>query len=163
MTDFSLDVDGLESAIEEIERLEDAVETRAKFTVGTAVFYSRFIEGGTSKMDARPFFQPAIAEVRAEGVDGFIQANTRTSVDDLDDFKQILQVLALALERRIKEIITRKGIIDTGTLRASIVAIRGDDASKLPDASEFTGFDSDSQAPQSVGRQLASDSVSFSI
>jgi hypothetical protein len=163
MTDFSLDLDGIESAIEELERVQDTVETRAKFTVGTAVFYSRFVEAGTSKMDARPFFQPALAEVRAEGVDGFIRSNTRTSVDDLDDFTQVLQVLALALERRIKEIITAKGIIDTGTLRASIVAVRGDDPSELPGADEFEGFDSDSRAPQSTGRQLASDSVSFSL
>jgi phage protein, HK97 gp10 family len=163
MSDFSLELEGIDDAIEELERVEDTVETRAQFTVGTAVFYSRFIEAGTSKMDARPFFQPALTEVRAEGVDGFIRANTRTSVDDLDDFEQVLQVLALALERRIKEIITAKGIIDTGTLRASITAVRGDDPSKLPDVSDFDGFDSDSQAPRQAGRDLATDSVSFRL
>jgi len=85
-------------------------------------------------MDARPFFRPAINEVRAQGVDGFIARNTRTSVEALDDADAVLRVLALALERRIKEIITDKGLIDTGTLRASVTAIRDGVPSDLPDA-----------------------------
>jgi len=114
-------------------------------------------------MDAKPFFAPAINEVRLQGVDGFIRHNTKTSVEQLDTVNRVLQVLALALERRIKEIITQKGLIDTGTLRASIVAVPGTDPSVLPDASEFSGFDSDNPAPPTAGRSLASESIDINI
>jgi len=50
-------------------------------------------------------------------------------------------------------------LIDTGTLRASIVAVRGDDPSVLPGEAEFSGFDSDSQAPPSAGRGLIEEAV----
>jgi hypothetical protein len=112
-------------------------------------------------MDAKPFFQPAINEVRAQRVDGFISHNTRTSVADLDDIDEILQALALALERRIKEIITAKGLIDTGTLRASVVAVKGADVSKLPGESEFDAFSSDSVAPATSGRALAEEPINL--
>jgi hypothetical protein len=40
MTDFDLGLDGLEAAIEELEQLEQDVETTRSYTVGTAVNYS---------------------------------------------------------------------------------------------------------------------------
>jgi len=40
MADFSLNLDGLEEALRELEALEDDVETLATFTVGTGVSYS---------------------------------------------------------------------------------------------------------------------------
>jgi len=110
-------------------------------------------------MDAKPFFRPAINEVRAQGVDGFIAHNARTSVETLPDADAVIRVLALALERRVKETITDKGLIDTGTLRASIVSVRGDDPSVLPGESEFSGFDSDTQAPATAGRALIEEAI----
>jgi hypothetical protein len=160
---IDLGLEGVEAAIEELEDLEDDVETITTYTVGTAVQYSLYLEFGTSKMDARPFFRPAINEVRAQGVDGFIAHNTRTSVDALNDIDSVLRVLALALERRIKEIITQKSLIDTGTLRASIVAIRGGDPTGLPAESDFAGFDSDSQAPATAGRAAADETVDINL
>jgi hypothetical protein len=157
--DLDLNLDGLEAAINRLDELEDDVETLTTYTVGTAVEYSLYLEFSTSKMDAKPFFRPAINEVRAQGVDGFIAHNTRTSVEALPDADAVIRVLALALERRVKEIITDKGLIDTGTLRASIVAVRGDDPSVLPGEAEFSGFDSDSQAPPSAGRGLIEEAV----
>jgi len=154
MTGFSLDLEGFEQALEEIDRVIDDVDSDAKFTVGTGVEYSIYLEAGTSDMDPKPFFQPALSEVRQEGVDGFVADNTRLTVDALDTVTQVLKVLVLALERRIKEIITTKGLIDTGTLRASVVAIPGDDPTALPGESEFSGFDSDNPAPESAGRAL---------
>jgi hypothetical protein len=161
MSDFDLGLDGLDAAIEELEELEADVSTTRSYTVGTAVNYSIFLEAGTSKMDAKPFFRPAINEVRAQRVEGFINHNTRTTINDLDDIDAILQALALALERRIKEIITAKGLIDTGTLRASVVAVRGADVSKLPDESEFDAFSSDSVAPATSGRALAEEPINL--
>jgi len=159
VTDFDLTLDGVETVTESLDDLIDDVETLTPYTVGTGVEYALFLEFGTSKMDAKPFFRPAITEVRAQGVDGFIHRNTQTRVAALDDIDSVLRVLSLALERRIKEIITDKGLIDTGTLRASIVAVRGDDPSVLPGEGEFSGFDSDSQAPPTVGRGLIEEAV----
>jgi len=45
-----------------------------------------------------------------------------------------VETLALAVERRVKEILTEKGLIDTGTLRASITT--ADTAAALPSADE---------------------------
>jgi hypothetical protein len=157
--DLDLNLNGLEAAINRLDELEDDVETLTTYTVGTAVEYSLYLEFGTSQMDAKPFFRPAINEVRAQGVDGFIAHNTRTSVEALPDADAVIRVLALALERRVKEIITDKSLIDTGTLRASIVAVRGDDPSVLPGEEEFSGFDSDTQAPATAGRGLIEEAV----
>jgi len=155
MADFSLTLDGLDEALRALEDLEDDVSTLATFTVGTGVSYSVFLEFGSSKMDAKPFFRPAISEVRTQGVDGFIARNTRTSVEALPDADAVLRVLALALERRIKEIITEKSLIDTGTLRASVVAVRGGDPSRLPSEGDF----GDDGVPQSAGRAVAEEVV----
>jgi hypothetical protein len=159
VTDFDLTLDGVETVTESLDDLRDDVETLTPYTVGTGVEYALFLEFGTSKMDAKPFFRPAITEVRAQGVDGFIARHTRTRVAALDDIDSVLRVLSLALERRIKEIITDKGLIDTGTLRASIVAVRGAAPSVLPDAAAFSEFDSDSQAPATAGRALVEEAV----
>jgi len=159
MSDFSLGLDGLEARIEELEDLADDVQTVTTYTVGSGVEYAVYLEFGTSRMDAKPFFRPAISEVRAQGVEGFIAHNTGTSVDALPDVDAVIKVLALALERRIKEIITDKGLIDTGTLRASVLAVRGGDPSVLPTAGDFSGFDSDSVAPPSAGRGLIEETI----
>lgn len=155
MSDWSLGLDGLEAAISRLEELESDVETLSAYTVGTGVEYSVYLEFGTSKMDAKPFFRPAINEIRIQGVEGFIRHNTRTTADRLETADDVIRVLALALERRVKEIITQKGLIDTGTLRASIVAVRGVDPSALPTEGDFSGFDSDSPAPPTAGRAVA--------
>jgi len=163
MTDFSLGLDGIEQAIDEIDDTIDDLESDQRYVVGTGVEYAIYLESGTSKMDAKPFFRPAINEVRIQGVDGFIRHNTRTSVEELETTDDVLKVLALALERRIKEIITQKGLIDTGTLRASVVAAPGAAPSVLPTEDEFSGFDSDNPAPPSAGRAVASETVEINI
>jgi hypothetical protein len=159
MSDFSLGLDGLEARIEELEDLADDVQTVTTYTVGSGVEYAVYLEFGTSKMDAKPFFRPAINEVRAQGVEGFVAHNTKTSVDALPDIDAVIKVLALALERRVKEIVTEKGLIDTGTLRASVLAVRGGDPSVLPTAGDFSGFDNDSVAPPSAGRGLIEETI----
>jgi hypothetical protein len=163
MTDFSLDLNGIEQAIDEIDETIEELQTAQRYVVGTGVEYAIYLEGGTSKMDAKPFFQPAINEVRIQGVDGFIRHNTRTSVEQLDTTAQVLRVLAVALERRVKEIITQKSLIDTGTLRASVLAVPGADPSALPDEGEFSGFDSDNPAPPTAGRAVASETIDINV
>jgi len=161
--DLDLNLDGLEAAINRLDELEDDVETLTTYTVGTAVEYAVYLEFSTSKMDAKPFFRPAINEVRAQGVDGFIAHNTRTTLEAQDSLDDVLRVLALAIERRVKEIITRKGLIDTGTLRASVIAVSGGDPSVLPGEGEFSGFTSDSQAPANAGRALTNATVEVDL
>jgi hypothetical protein len=148
-------------AINELDQLEADVSTIGTYTVGTGVEYAVYLEFGTSKMDAKSFFGPAINEVRLEGVPGFIAHNTRTTVGAQDTVDDVLRVLAFALERRIKEIIAAKGLIDTGTLRASVVAVRGGDPSNLPDLDDLDGFDSDNRAPVTAGRAVAEEPLNL--
>jgi hypothetical protein len=157
--DLDLNLDGLEAAINRLNELEDDVETLATYTIGTGVSYAVYLEFGTSQMDAKPFFRPAINEVRIQGVDGFIAHNTKTTVGALPDADAVIKTLAFALERRIKEIITDKDLIDTGTLRASVLAVRSDTPSVLPGEDEFSGFDSDNPAPASAGRGIIQEAV----
>jgi len=122
-----------------------------------------FLEFGTRKMDPKPFFRPALQEVRARGVDGFINAHTKTTVEALGSIRQIVAALAFAIERRIKEIITAKGLILTGTLRSSVLAVPLADVSDLPDEDEFSGFDEDSPAPPTAGRSLVSRDIEIDL
>ena len=90
--------------------------------VGTAVEYGVYLEFGTSKMDAKPFFRPALAEARRD-LETFVADNTKTTMQQIDSVDELVRTIAFALERRVKEIITEKGLIDTGTLRASVQAV----------------------------------------
>jgi len=87
-------------------------------------------------MDPRPFFRPVINDARID-TEGFLNRNTQTSVSEIDSADRLVRTLALAIERRVKEIITEKGLIDTGTLRASITAVPTESA--LPEADDFSG------------------------
>lgn len=132
MTQIDVDVDGLGGVFEALDDLEEMAQTTTEWVVGTAVEYGIYLEFGTRHMDPKPFFRPALAEVRMQGVDGFIAHNTRTSVDDIDSVQELVQALAFALERRVKEIITKKDLIDTGTLRWSIGAVPISKVGKFP-------------------------------
>jgi len=165
MADFETELESFERVLESLNDIERQLDPGEPVVVGTAVSYSVFLEFGTSDMDPKPFFRPALAELRVKGIEGFIEESgiLRTAeFSDIEDAGEVVDALALALERRIKEIITEKGLIDTGTLRASIVAVSGT-AANLPEESEFSGFTSDSQAPTSAGRALASAAVDVDI
>jgi len=161
MADFDLELEGLQNVIESLNDLEADLDSDQTFLVGTAVEYAIYLELGTSDMDPKPFFRPALGELRAKGVEAFVAEHNRTTVGALDNIDQVVAAVALTLERRIKEIIRDKGLIDTGTLRASIVAARSSDPSILPGADEFSGFTSDSPAPPSAGRSLVSESITI--
>jgi len=166
MADFETELESFERVLESLNDIERQLDPGEPVVVGTAVQYSVFLEFGTSDMDPKPFFRPALAELRVKGIEGFIEESgilrAGKEFNDVEDADEVVDALALALERRIKEIITQKGLIDTGTLRASIVAVSGTAAS-LPEESEFSGFTSDSQAPASAGRSLATAPVSVDI
>jgi len=165
MTTFDVDLGGLATLKEELADIESDLEDGQGTTyfVGTAVEYAVFLEFGTSKMDPKPFFRPALQEVRARGVDGFINAHTKTTVEALGSIRQIVAALAFAIERRIKEIITAKGLVDTGTLRASVLALPLADVSELPDVDDFSGFDAENPAPATAGRALVSTDIEVDL
>jgi len=135
MTDFSHNLDGLEDQVTDLEREEEQWDDSTAWFVGTAVEYSVYLEFGTSKMDPKPFFRPVLHEVEAKGVGPFLEEHTRTSIGDIDSLDELVETLAFAIERRVKMVITRKGLIDTGTLRASVQAVPGS-PSELPSADE---------------------------
>jgi hypothetical protein len=135
MADFSFDLGGVEDL--KVELQEEATRWSGGGTAyaGTAVEYAIYVEFGTSKMDPRPYFRPALSEARGN-IPGFIADNTGKTVETIDSADELVRTVALALERRVKEIITRKGLIDTGTLRASIRAV--DEETELLAAEDVT-------------------------
>jgi hypothetical protein len=122
MTDSGFDIDGINSLQEEFgDRIDDWSEGGTVF-VGSGVEYSVYLEFGTSKMNPKPFFRPVVNDARID-TEGFLDRNTQTTVSEIDSADKLVRTLALAIERRVKEIITKKGLIDTGTLRASIIVV----------------------------------------
>jgi len=165
MADFETELESFNRVLDSLNDIERQLDPGELVVVGSAVNYSVFLEFGTSDMDPKPFFRPALAELRVKGVEGFIESSgilRNKEFSDVEDAGEVVDALALTLERRIKEIITEKGLIDTGTLRASIVAVSGT-AANLPEESEFSGFTSDSPAPQTAGRALANAVVEVDI
>jgi len=133
MSDFEYSLGGIGNLQEEFaDEIEDWSGGKTMF-VGTAVEYSVYVEFGTSKMDPRPYFRPALTEAQAN-LTGFINDHTNTTADAIESADQLVETIGLAMERRVKEIITEKGLIDTGTLRASIRAV--DSESELVAADE---------------------------
>lgn len=162
---MGVEVDGLTDVFEELDDLEDDFGDEGEnWVVGTNAEYSVYLEYGSSPHtiegnpllyfensegqliskyevqhpgnDPTPFFRPAINEVRLEGPDGFIRHNTRKDPQTIDSTREFVVTLAFAIQRRIQEIITQKGLIDTGNLRASVRAVPISDVGILPDADE---------------------------
>lgn len=138
MSDFDVDIDGISSLQEEFDDRIDGWKTAGSAVVGSGVEYAVYVEFGTSQMDPKPFFRPVVNDARID-TEGFLDRNTETSVDAIDSADELVRTLAVAIERRVKEIITEKGLIDTGTLRASVVAVPTEAA--LPDASDLPDSD----------------------
>jgi len=159
---MGVDVEGEAALFEALDDLADDFSEAGDWVVGTAVEYAPPNEFGTANRDARPFFRPALSELRGN-VPDFIEDNTRTDIDEIDSGDELVATVAFALERRIKEIVTRKDIVDTGTLRASILAVPREAAGDLPGASEFSGFDSDNPAPATAGRAVLGTEVEFEL
>ena len=163
-----VDIDGLADLFEDLDDLQDSYgDDGPTWVTGTNVEYAPHLEFGTSPhtiepddadalrwedaegvhfamsvdhpgIDPKPFFRPAIAEVKLQGVEDFIEDNTELQIGEIDSTEELVSTLALALEGRIKEIITRKGLVDTGRLRISISAVPLADVSSLPSADEIS-------------------------
>lgn len=112
----------IEESIADLEDLEERYTDGETLYVGTAVGYSVYLEFGTRDMDPKPFVRPALAAY-AGSLEAAIAADTNTTLDQIDSVDELVRTVAFGLERRIKRIITTKGLIDTGALRASVAVV----------------------------------------
>lgn len=136
MASFDHNLDGLADHVGDLEEEQERWTGGEVWAVGTAVEYSVYVEFGTSKMDPRPFFRPALFAYEAN-LAAAIESDTETSLDEIDSVDELVRTVAFGLERRIKRIITRKGLVDTGTMRASVLAVPGPDVGQLPTADDL--------------------------
>jgi len=122
---FEADLSGFDRLRQTLREEIAGAETTVDYVVGSGVEYSVYLELGTEDMDPKPFVRPAVDEV---------ESRLSQIADDADTADELVTKVALALEREIKQTITEKGLIDTGTLRASVTAIRDGVPGDLPDA-----------------------------
>jgi hypothetical protein len=128
MTEFEFEIEGLEELEAALEELEQRWGRDDEHLVVTTVDYSVFLEFGTSKMDPKPFFRPAVDELRRSGVQKFLAQYGDAEFEDIDSTSELVEEVAKALRDRVKDIIERKGLIRTGTLHASITAVPAGEA-----------------------------------
>jgi hypothetical protein len=135
MSGFDFDIRGIDAHQRELrEQQEKWSKPSGTWHVGTAVEYGVYLEFGTSKMDPKPFFRPALAEAERDLAE-FVRSNSKKTLSQVDGPRELVKTVAFALERRVKEIITEKGLIESGTLRASVQAVKGS-VGELPDADD---------------------------
>tara|TARA_R110000851_G_scaffold62941_10_gene144164 strand:+ start:1835 stop:2293 length:459 start_codon:yes stop_codon:yes gene_type:complete len=128
---------------------QKAAENFGEAWVGSAAEYGPMQEFGTSTIDERPHWRVAIPEVIAEVggdqrqqgqvLDGMIASQMEgAGFGVIDSGSDAPSIVALKIERRVKQIITAKHIIDTGNYRASVStgsteeSAFGKSAAKLP-------------------------------
>lgn len=150
MADISFDADtfvaDIESAIEEVEDIQERYTGGETWFVGSAVEYAIYLEFGTRDMDPKPFLRPALLAYQSS-LEAAIAADTETTLDAIDSVDELVQTIAFGLERRIKRIIKGKGLIDTGALRASIAAVPAESELKgLSDVAARADVDLDPEA-----------------
>lgn len=118
--------------------------------VGSAVEYGPYQEFGTSRIQERPHWRVAIPEVIAAAGSGglkremeesLMEAVTGGASAEIDSGGNPPYVMALAIERRVKQVITAKGIIDTGNYRASVAAGRSESEAYSTSVSRATTID----------------------
>jgi hypothetical protein len=117
MASFDIDITGLDAALGLFRDIEMQFDDDTAYVVGPTVEYSVHVERGTSNMPARPFVRPAAERVQQDP--GLAAAFLDTGVIDGGE-DAIVKATALAVQREIQRIITNKGLIDTGAMRASV-------------------------------------------
>lgn len=115
---------GIQSLQHSFQRFIDAAHglEEEEWWVGTVVEYAIYHEFGTRRMRARPWFRPAIRKVRLRFGAGAAIDSRKLWQDILAGRPGLVRTIALELEREAKQEIRRKGLIDTGNMRASVTA-----------------------------------------
>lgn len=93
---------GLGSVLDLLESVQIRFDDDVAYVVGTNVEYALYLETGTSKMPAYPWFRPAIEEFR-RSPRAFVAKNTQTSLAEIDSMEAAVTAVALALERQMVE------------------------------------------------------------
>lgn len=130
---------GLQQLMLFFRLLENAAKNSGEAWVGSAVQYGPYQEFGTQFLRERPHWRVAIPEIVAEvGGNVKLQEQVLDSMFARELKKEGFEVgvsggdasesgplrIALMIERRVKQIMTSKKIIDTGNYRASIASGR---------------------------------------
>lgn len=134
MSSFDIDLD--DTAVRQrVRELKDDYADNPVFSVGTNVEYAVYLEFGTRDMPPYPFFRPAVWELKANP-EAFLSKHTDSAISDIDSTDEMVQTVALALERAITQNANANAPdrspgthpdhpeIDTGTLVNSIQAKR---------------------------------------
>ncbi len=124
MAGFALAFTGLTQLAALLKKMEGASFGEA--WVGSAVVYGPFQEFGTKVLQERPHWRIAIAELVA-GAAGNEALQNDILVGITAGPGEAPMKLALQIERRVKQLIRSKGIIDTGNYRGSIATGRSED------------------------------------
>jgi hypothetical protein len=100
--------------------VSDAARFPAEFWVGSAVPYGPFHEFGTTRITARPHWQPSIAATVIKfGLATRRQQNQFVNAM-IEAPRGLVELVAFDLERAVKQSIASQGILDTGNYRGSI-------------------------------------------
>lgn len=113
---WDVSVLGIENAVDTLQAIQFQFDGDTTYVVGPTVEYAIYVDKGTSKMEARPFVEPAARRVQGNiesSIAPFLEGG-RVSEDAL------VKATAVAVQREMQRIITEKGAVDTGTLRASV-------------------------------------------
>jgi len=115
---WGLSLSGMDDAQGMLDDVNIQTSGEDVYVVGPTVHYAVYVDMGTSKMEARPFVKPAAEDVQmnlGHHLERHLTADFLNASEE-----EILKAAALAVEKRMKEIITEKGAVDTGTMRASV-------------------------------------------
>lgn len=129
MPAFSATTTGVDRLTAGLLGLAVAAEREEDWWVGTSLFYARFVEFGTAKMGARPFFRPAIQRVRAGRLlplppqSG--SSDPETMYEELVGEGGATARMARSLEFEALTIIQQKNLIESAQLVHSIAAAPG--------------------------------------
>jgi hypothetical protein len=97
VTDFRLDVDGVDDLTLELEGLREQYSTERVYVTGTNVEYAVYLEFGTEDMPPYPFFGPAIRGFE-RNPNGFIRRNTEyPSIDAIPSADALVEAVSAAL------------------------------------------------------------------
>lgn len=94
-----------------LDALSDLAADSPTWVVGTTVYYSVFVEFGTSRSPSQPYLRPAVEHAKR---------NLDAYMGSAPSFAAGVAALAYAVEARAKQLAP----VDTGRLRASIRAER---------------------------------------
>lgn len=115
MSGWGVRIAGISAAQQAIKNVEVRYSGGAAYVVGPTAEYSVYVELGTSRMPARPFVRPA-----AERVQQNLRFYVDRFADDPENEDAVLRAVAVGVQEEIQRVITEKGLIDTGNMRASV-------------------------------------------